>query len=84
MIFIFFCLIVKKLMIAKNSVMKIQNLIVNHKSRPSKSNPEISYFQKNLLHEMAVLGYVRKLKRCLGLVFCVNFLNDFSMKMFLI
>ena len=84
MIFIFFCLIVKKLMIAKNSVMKIQNLIVNHKSRPIKSNAEISYFQKNLLHEMAVLGYVRKLKRCLGLVFCVNFLNDFSMKMFLI
>ena len=26
-------------MITKNSVMKIQNLVVNHESRPIKSNP---------------------------------------------
>ena len=28
-------------MITKNSVVKIQNLAVNHKSRPAKSNPAV-------------------------------------------
>ena len=36
---IFIFLIMKSLMIIKNPVVKIQNLIVNHKSRPIKSNP---------------------------------------------
>ena len=35
-----FCLVVKKFMI-KNSVVKIQNLVVNHESRPVKSNPAL-------------------------------------------
>ena len=33
---------------------------------------------------MAVLGYLAKLKRDLGLAFGANFLHDFSIKMFLI
>ena len=33
---------------------------------------------------MAVLGYLAKLKRGLGLAFDVHFLHDFSIKMFLI
>ena len=31
---------------------------------------------------MAVLGYLRKLKRSVGLAFGANFLHDFSIKMF--
>ena len=33
--------LVKRLMITKNSDVKIQNLVVNHESRPIKSNPEM-------------------------------------------
>ena len=33
-------LVVKRLKITKNSVVKIQNVVVNHKSRPVKSNPD--------------------------------------------
>ena len=33
---------------------------------------------------MAVLGYLAKLKRDLGLAFGAHFLHDFSVKMFLI
>ena len=33
---------------------------------------------------MAVLGYIAKLKRSLGLAFGAHFLHDFSIKMFLI
>ena len=33
---------------------------------------------------MAVLGYLAKLKRDLGLAFGTHFLHDFSIKMFLI
>ena len=36
---VFFYLVVKKLMITNNSVMKIQNLVMNHKTRPVRSNP---------------------------------------------
>ena len=36
-----FYLVVKRLMITKNSDVKIQNLVVNHESRPIKSNPEM-------------------------------------------
>ena len=39
MIFIFY-LVLKRLMITKNSVMKIQNFDVNHESRLVKSNPD--------------------------------------------
>ena len=35
-----FYLVVKKFVITKNSVVKIQNLVVNHKSRPVKPNPD--------------------------------------------
>ena len=48
-------------MITKNSVVKIQNLAVNHESRPIKSNPV--FFIKNvetsgnfLYHEIVCLG----------------------------
>ena len=34
-----FCL-VKRLIITKNSVVKIQNLVMNHKLQPIKSNPD--------------------------------------------
>ena len=44
----------------------------------------MSYFQKILLLAMAVLGYLVKLKRGLGLAFGVHFLHDLSIKMFLI
>ena len=43
----------------------------------------MSYFKNNLLHVMAVLGYLPKLKRGLGLAFGQNCLHDFSIKMFL-
>ena len=42
------------------------------------SSFEISYFQTNFLHAMAVLGYLSKLKRGLGLAFGAHFLHDFS------
>ena len=38
MIFIFL-LVVKRFVKTKNSVVKIQNLAVNHESRPAKPNP---------------------------------------------
>ena len=43
MIFIFY-LVVKRLVITKNSVVKTQNLLMNHKSRPVKSNPDICIY----------------------------------------
>ena len=48
------------------------------------SSFEISYFQTNFLHAMAVLGYLPELKRNLGLAFGDYFWHDFSIKMFLI
>ena len=49
-------------------------------------NPLSKYLilKKNFLHAMAVLGYLAKLKRGLGLAFGAHFLHDFSIKMFLI
>ena len=44
----------------------------------------MSYFKKNLLHTMAVLGYLPKLKRGLGLAYGAHFLYEFSIKIFLI
>ena len=41
-------------------------------------------FFKNLLHAMAVLGYLPKFKRGLAPGFGAHFLHDFSIKMFLI
>ena len=34
-----FCLVVKRFMITKNSVVEIQNLFLNYESHPFKSNP---------------------------------------------
>ena len=42
----------------------------------------MSYFEKNLLHTMAVLGYLAK--GVWGLSFGAHFLHDFSIKMFCI
>ena len=39
----------------------------------------MSYFQKNFLHAITVLGYLSKLKRYLA--FGAHFLRDFSIKM---
>ena len=36
----YLCLVMKKLMITKNLVLKTQNLVVNHESQPLKSNPK--------------------------------------------
>ena len=36
-----FYLVTSRLMITANVIMKIQNLVVNHKSQPVKSNPDI-------------------------------------------
>ena len=47
MIFIFFAM--KKLMITKNSVVKIRNLVRNHRSWLVKSNP-VFWFWKLLMH----------------------------------
>ena len=44
----------------------------------------MSYFLKIFLHAMAILGYLAKVERGLGLAFGAHFLNDFSIKMFLI
>ena len=44
----------KKLMITKNSVMKIQNVVVNHESRTVTSNPGVSRRLKKL--EMVVFN----------------------------
>ena len=41
-------------------------------------------FSKNILHAMAVLGYLPKLKKGMGLPFGANFLYDFSIKIVLI
>ena len=38
---------------------------------------KISYFQKNFLYAMSVLGYLTKLKRGIGLTLGVHFLHDF-------
>ena len=43
MIFIFF-IVLKRLVITKNSVVKIQNRVMNHESRPVKSNPGVAVF----------------------------------------
>ena len=44
----------------------------------------MSYFKKNFLHPMAVLGYLPKFKRGLGLASGVHFLHDFPIQMFLL
>ena len=44
----------------------------------------MSYFYNNLLHEMAVLSYLLKLKKDLALDFGAHFQHNFSIKMFLI
>ena len=36
-----FYIVVKRFMITKNSIVEVQNLVVNHESRVVKSNPEI-------------------------------------------
>ena len=43
----------------------------------------MSYFKKHFLHAMAVLAYLPKLKRGLGLAFGAHFLHDFSIKYYL-
>ena len=45
---------------------------------------KVSYFLKNFLHAMAVLGYLVDLKGGLGLGFGAYFLHDFSIKIFFI
>ena len=45
----------KKLMITKNSVMKIQNVVVNHESQLVTSNPGVSRRLKKL--EMVVFNW---------------------------
>ena len=40
----YFFIVLKRLVITKNSVVKIQNLVVNHESRPVKSNPGVAVF----------------------------------------
>ena len=50
----------------------------------SRSFFKISFFPGNFLHAMAVLVYLPKLKRSLGLGLDAYFLHDFSIKMFLI
>ena len=42
------------------------------------------YFQKNLLNALAVLGYLPKLKRGLGLAFEAHLPHTFSVNMFLV
>ena len=41
------------------------------------------YFKKNFLHTMAVLGYLLKWKRHIGIAFGEHFLQDFPWKDFL-
>ena len=44
----------------------------------------LTYFQNNFLHALAILGYLPKLKRGPGLAFGAHFLHDFSIRMFFI
>ena len=44
------------------------------------SSFKMSYFQNNFLHAMAVLGYLPKLKRGLGLAFGTHFPHVFSVE----
>ena len=41
------------------------------------------FFKNNFFHAMAVLSYLTKLKRDLGLAFVACFLHDFSINIFL-
>ena len=50
MIFIYY-LVMKRTVITKNSVMKIQNLVVSHKSQRVKLNPGTSDFLKKQKHK---------------------------------
>ena len=46
----------KKFMTTKNSVVGIQNLVVNHESRPVKSNPENHNFPDLLISNLNPAG----------------------------
>ena len=48
-------LVVKRLMITKNAVVKIQTLIMNHESRPVKLNPVEIHFSKVFKTKNALL-----------------------------
>ena len=47
--------LVKRFMITKNSVVKIQNLVMNHESRPVKSNPVIIIRRRKLVHVIVLV-----------------------------
>ena len=46
------------------------------------SSFKVSFFYNNFLHAVAVLKYLPKVKRSLGLAFGAHFLHDFSIKFF--
>ena len=65
----------KRLMITKNSVVKFQNLVVNHESRPVKLNP--AHELKGLLTELwnAALDHGASKTVC-GQVWLDNYLDS--------
>ena len=69
---LFFYLVVKRLMIATNFVVKIKNLVVNHESRPVKSNT-VNVLQFSLLCSFSCSGGYSV--RCLGVIISPYYLN---------
>ena len=55
-------------MLAKNSVVKIQNLIVNHESRPVKSNPALWLKIRKRTGDSATLEVVDTKKRMMVMI----------------
>ena len=60
-----FYLVVKKFMITKNPVVKIQNLFVNRESRPVKSNPELTSSKSSHSRKTSVEKQMSK-----GIILC--------------
>ena len=56
-----FYLVVIKFMITKNSVMKSQNLTMNHKSGPVKSNPDTSEFLLAFIDEVEKQLFIKQI-----------------------
>ena len=54
MIFIFY--LKKRLLITKDSVVKIQNLVVNHESRPVKATPALKRLKEKIPPEKSPPG----------------------------
>ena len=63
----------------------MEDLLANSYQRVALNGQDSKWAAVNAgVHAIAVLGYLPKLKRGLGLAFGAHFLHDFSIKMFCI